>query len=368
MDREGVTFDLVTQRFLKNRWNTELGKRVLEEVIEGLKSGVEVRAILDNYVLEHPENQDPYGHPYYPKSAMDENSFWVLTHDDLRGIHVYNEIFPNNSSFTVKSLNYARFFGCNFSGTNMERTELSMATFEKCDLEAVCFAGGGGFGTRFIDSNLKNVCYWSSGLIDGDISGSDLRGIYLEDAKLENITVNYSTKLDLDLNLNWKTRSMPVDQIADHLKAYRVAYERAEIWHNVDQYLSLERAANRKYILYPQLKEKLSARGFYRWVSDLMWGYGTGYGTKPSRLILSGFVVSILYSIFFYIAGNPGEDQEFVSSLYFSFTTFATLGYGDLSYGAERWIMRLISTSEAWAGAVLIAAYVGVLGRKVIRH
>jgi hypothetical protein len=368
MDRDGFTFNLVTQRFLKNRWNTEIGKKVLEEVIEGLKNAVEVRAILDDYVLDHPENQDPYGHPYYPKSEMDENSFWVLTHDDLRGIHVYNETFPKNSSFTVKSLNYTRFFGCNFSGTNMERTELSMATFEKCNLKAVCFAYGGGFGTRFIDSNLKNVCYWGSGLIDGDISGSDLRGIYLEDAKLENITVNYSTKLDLSPNLHWKTRNMPVDQIADHLKAYRVAYEKAEIWHNVDQYLSLERAANRKHILYPQLKEEFSVRGLYRWVSDLLWGYGTGYGTKPSRLILSGFVVSILYSIFFYVAGNPGENQGFVSSLYFSFTTFATLGYGDLSYGADRWVLRLISTSEAWAGAVLIAAYVGVLGRKVIRH
>lgn len=368
MDREGFTFDLVTQRFLINRWNTELGKRVLEDVLQGLKNGVDVRAILDDYVLEHPENQDPYGHPYFPTSEMEEGSFWVLTHDDLRGIRVYHETFPKNSSFTVKSLNYARFFGCNFSGTNMERTELSMAIFEKCNLENVCFAGGGGYGTRFIDSNLKNVCYWNSGLIDGDISGSDLRGIYLEDAKLENLTVNYSTKLDLELSLKWKTRSMPAVQIADHLKAFRVAYEKAEIWHNVDQYLNLERAANRKYILYPNLKMKFSVNGCYRWLSDLLWGYGTGYGTKPSRLIFSGIIVSTLYSILFYVAGNPGESQEFVSSLYFSFTTFATLGYGDLSYGPERWVMRLISTSEAWVGAVLIAAYVAVLGRKVIRH
>tara|TARA_R110002012_G_C11532982_1_gene600686 strand:+ start:845 stop:1024 length:180 start_codon:yes stop_codon:yes gene_type:complete len=59
MDTEGFTFDLVTQRFIKNRWETDLGQRVLREVIDGVKNGVEIRAILDSYVLEHPENQDP---------------------------------------------------------------------------------------------------------------------------------------------------------------------------------------------------------------------------------------------------------------------------------------------------------------------
>lgn len=368
MDRDGFTFDLVTQRFLKNRWNTELGQQVLKDVIEGLKNGVEVRAILDGYVLDHPDNQDPYGHPFYPKSEMDEESFWVLTHDDLRGIQVYNETFPKNSSFTVKSLNYSRFYNCNFSGTNMERTELSMATFEKCNLEGVCLAGGGGYGTRFIDSNLKNVCYWNSGLIDGDISGSDLRGIYLESAKLENITVNYSTKLDQVPNLKWKTRSMPSNQVAEHFKSYRIAYDKAEIWHKADQYLNLERKANRQNILFSQIIDEKSVPAFYRWSSDFLWGISTGYGTKPSRLILLGFWVSVLYAMIYYVAGNPGSNSDFVTSLYFSFTTFATLGYGDLSYESSRWFMRLLSTSEAWVGAVLIAAYVGVLGRKVIRH
>lgn len=368
MNKEGFEFDLVTQRFLKNRWETDLGRRVLEEVIEGIKNGVEVRAILDDYVLDHPENQDPYGHPYYPKDAMAEGAFWVLTHDDLRGISVYSETFPKNSSFTVKSLNYSRFHNCQFSKTNMERTELSFATFEKCNMEGVCFAGGGGYGTRFIDSNLRNSCYWRSGLIDGDVSGSDLRGIYLEGAKLENLIVNYSTKLDQSLSVSWKTRLMPLEQIPDHIKAYRIAYEKAELWHEVDIYLNLERKANRQHILFKALRNSCTIKNISHWFTDLSWGLSTGYGTKPSRLLMLGFSVSILYAFLYYLAGNPGDNEDISTSLYFSFTTFATLGYGDLSYCTDRWVMRLISTSEAWFGAILIASYVAVLARKVVRH
>ena len=63
MNRDGFEFDLVTQRFLRNRWETEVGQLVLKEIVEGIKSGTDVRGILDDYVLFHPDNSDPYGHP-----------------------------------------------------------------------------------------------------------------------------------------------------------------------------------------------------------------------------------------------------------------------------------------------------------------
>ena len=86
MDRDGFKFDLETQRFLVNRWQTGIGKRVRDEIISGIKASVEIRGILDEYVLEHPENIEPYGYPMYPKNVIEDSAFWVLTSDDLRGI------------------------------------------------------------------------------------------------------------------------------------------------------------------------------------------------------------------------------------------------------------------------------------------
>ncbi|UWR88312.1 hypothetical protein [Phaeobacter inhibens] len=63
LEKDGFKFDLATQRFLKNRWETAVGEKVRLEIVEGLKSSVENRAILDSYVLDHEDNFDPYGHP-----------------------------------------------------------------------------------------------------------------------------------------------------------------------------------------------------------------------------------------------------------------------------------------------------------------
>lgn len=368
MDTEGFTFDLVTQRFLKNRWGTELGKIVLKEVIDGVKNDVEIRAILDPYVLDHPENRDPYGHPYYPPSQMDENYFWVLTQDDLRGIHVYSESFPQNSSWNAKSLNYSRFHNCDFQNANLERTELSMATFERCNLRGVILAGSGGFGTRFIESNLAEACLWNFGLINGDFSGSDLSDIYLESTTLENIKVNYMTVINGTFAKSWRKRKQLGKELPEYLKSFRVAFETANLWHRVDYFLYLERTENRKHILYEKMCIEKTRATITEWLSDLLWGETTGYGTKPFRLVIISVLVAFVYAVIFQFTGNPASDGSFATSVYFSFTTFSTLGYGDLSYMADRWIMRLLSSSEAIIGATLIATFVGVLSRKVIRH
>lgn len=166
MERDGFKFDLETQRFLINRWDTEVGQRVHDEIISGIKDSVELRAILDNYVLVHPENEDPYAHPFYPKSEMKEGSFWVLTQDDLRGIRIYNEDLSSSPCLEVKALSYSSFYNCNLSNTNIERADLSYARFEKCNMEGVIFAAAGGFSTILLECDLTNACLCQSGFRD----------------------------------------------------------------------------------------------------------------------------------------------------------------------------------------------------------
>lgn len=368
MDREGFEFDLVTQRFLENRWETEQGEQVYKEVIEGIKRGADVRSVLDPYVLDHPDNSDPYGHPYYPIAAMKEGSFWVLTQDDLRGIHIYNEEFPNKVWLGAKSLNYARFYSCLLRDANFERTSLTQTKFEKCNFEKAGFEMSGGYNTKFIDCILKDVSFFNASLIETDFSGSDLSGVYLESAHLEKIKVNYNTTLDTSLTKACGNRKLPDTQEPELLKAIRIAYANSELWHISDGYLYAERIANRKYILWPKAVTDKNASSFATWLKDFLWGFIAGYGVMPSRIWLMGFIVALIFSAIYFLAGNPDGHNGFTTSLYFSFTTFATLGYGDLSYPSSRWLMRLISTGEAWSGAVLISMFVAVVARKILRH
>ncbi|NTV68213.1 MAG: voltage-gated potassium channel [Chlorobaculum sp.] len=368
MDRSGFEFDLVTQRFLKNRWETDLGQHVYKEVLDGIKRGADVRSVLDRYVLDHSENSDPYGHPYYPVSEMEEGRFWVLTQDDLRGIHFYNEVFPEKAYLGKKDLNYARFYNCVMRGADFEMTNLTCAVFEKCNFEKAVFVMAGGYNSKFTNCFLKDACFIDIALREVDFSGADLRNVYFENVYLENIIVDYNTQADSCLRKRWEDRMLPGEQEPELLKAFRMSYAHAELWYNADKYLYLERVANRKYLLWQKTKDNKSLLSFGVWIKDYFWGFIAGYGVKPNRIWFTGFIVALLFSIVFFVAGNPGNDKDFMTSLYFSFTTFATLGYGDLSYKSPRWIMRLISTAEAWTGAVLISMFVALMARKVLRY
>jgi len=371
MEKDGFKFDLVTQRFLVNRWETDLGKRVREEVIEGLKRSVEVRAILDPYVLDQPENIEPYGYPYYPKIAMTKDAFWVLTNDDLRGIHVYSEQFPGSPSFEKKSFSYSDFHNCVLIDVNLDMTDFSYARFEKCNMDGVTFAYSGGFSTRIINYSIKRSCFWMCGFRDCDFRDSDFRGAYFEDVILENLKVNYRTRFDLVLTDRWKQRTMPSEQKADIYRAIRLAYKDAGLWSLMDKYLLQERVAQRKHILFPRVKEEKSIQSFFIWFGSYFSALVSGYSTKPSKVLIIGFIVALFYSLLYIILGTPNHHSKLLSSLleslYFSFTTFATLGLGDVSYGPDFPFLRILSTSEAWIGAISISLFVVVLGRKIFR-
>ena len=191
MEREGFQFDLETQRFIKNRWETEVGQSVLKEIIASIKSPSDLRWTLDEYVLKHKENIDPYGHPIYPKDAMTDGAFWVLTQDDLRGVRFNREDFSNSPSLGKKSLSYSSFYSCNLEKVNLDRSDLSYARLEKCNLKQAYLSNAGGYCVKFIECELQNALMYNSGFIDCDFSSSDLSGAFFDESLFENIKVNY---------------------------------------------------------------------------------------------------------------------------------------------------------------------------------
>ena len=371
MDREGFQFDLETQRFIKNRWDTETGKRVLEKIIESIKSPSDLRWTLDNYVLEHEKNIDPYGHPIYPKDAMTDGAFWVLTQDDLRGAHFKREDFSNTTSLGKKSLSYSSFYSCNLEKVNLDRSDLSYARVEKCNLKEAYLSNAGGHSVRFIECELQNALMYNSAFIDCDFSSSDLVGAFFDASKFENIKVNYLTKFDHNLTVKWEHRNMSTKQKPDILRAIRIGYEKAELWDEADSFLLEEKRAFRKYIVWENMQKSTSFKSIMTWMESFLLDLFSGYATKPMRIIHTGIFISILFTIFYTLQNALATDKTFytslLESLYFSFTTFATLGYGDLSVTDNQPYIRIITTVEAWIGAITIALFVTVLARKVFR-
>ena len=97
-----------------------------------------------------------------------------------------------------------------------------------------------------------------------------------------------------------------------------------------------------------------------------------GYGEHPIRTAISSFLAILLFASLYWVTEclKYPEDihtvfEKITSSLYFSFVTFTTLGLGDIHPVNN--LGRSLVCCEAVIGAFLIALFVVVFARKMIR-
>jgi len=330
MDRNDVCFDTRTQSFLVSRWETEIGQQVLREIVNGIKSSVEIRAILDDYVLEHPENHNSYGYPYYPPDAIKPGEFWVLNSDDLRGVHIYNESFKDTQSLEIKMLAYASFYNCDFTDANIERADLSFTRFEKCAFTRTIFAAAGGFDTRMIDCRANGAVFWDAALRGWDVRGTDFTDAYFEGALLEDLQLNHLTRFDRTPKQAWRSRTMLDAMVPDVLRGVRLAYERAELWSQMDDFLREEKRSERKHILWPQLRKKTSLPALKAWVVSALSDGLSFYGTSPLRVLELQVFAILAFGCAYWGLGTASSDSDpriaLPAALLLSFSKFASLG------------------------------------------
>ncbi len=96
-----------------------------------------------------------------------------------------------------------------------------------------------------------------------------------------------------------------------------------------------------------------------------------GYGERPVRVLLASALVIIICAIFYsqpaaLIYRDGQIVPSFTQSLYFSVTTFTTLGYGDL-YPSADGLCRQLAMAEAITGGFLMALFVVCLAKRFSR-
>ncbi|MGJ3259407.1 MAG: ion channel [Rhodospirillales bacterium] len=370
-DTSGFELDYETQRFVSERWDTEQGELAIREIIEGIKNNVEIRGILDDYVLDWDHPYSTYAYPYYPKEKIHDGHFWLLNNDDLRGIKIFRQEFEDSRSLERKSLAYSAFYNVKFKNMNIHPLDMSQSSFFNCTFDGCNLYQFSGFNILFKDCDFKNStfisCYWHGARIyNSSIAGARIGEFGLKDCELDHLS-----RFDDDVVfVEYEGKSEP-DFATDFYRDLRIAYEKAEIFPLLDRCFLKEQVSRRKFILWPRVRKDRSVKAFSRWLVDYIWSCVSGYGTKPFRLILSSLLISMGYSLVYWQSGTPFSGKQvgpgLLECVYFSFTAFATLGFGDLSYDESSPWLRLLSTSEAWCGAIFLALFVAVMARKLMR-
>lgn len=264
------------------------------------------------------------------------------------------------------------------------------AEFAQADVSDIDFTGADLREATFRGANARDATFTRANLEDAVFRDADLRGARFTQAKLDEVEFAESR---IDRATTFGDRSAYETQLvqATDPSKRRELFESATWTYRALQGLANQNARRgQTYELY-QREQDLRRRfawseGYYlfalkaeasRWL--------TGYGINPWRILGVSLFVIVICAVLYpmtggvqevgveraitYTLNEPAEAPRWwiarvlFKSLYFSVTTFATLGYGDFQ-PAGSWA-RALAGVEALLGGLLMALLVVVLARRI---
>ncbi len=288
--------------------------------------------------------------------------------------------FHDDVDFSGTRFDTVIFRKCKFKGS----ADLSGSRYRKADFRNAYFEKGGNFDDCIFE--------------DGDFSHASIQYVSFRRVKLDNVLFT-DAQLEFayfsdGIWLNDPTRSLfrkVYDLISVSDERYIIREEKEAM---AKEGKTRENALRRAEGTYRRIKHSLNNEGKYDsagefyihemrmkrdryklerrylgWLGMWLYAFTTGYGEKWRNVIMTALFIIFSYSIFYYLAeaitrGSANYSPNYWESLYFSFVTFTTLGYGDYRPYSE---YQLIAVTEAFIGAFTIALFVLVFGRKVMR-
>lgn len=326
----------------------------------------------------------------------------------------------SEANFKESDLSGASLMQAELSGTDLKDADLSEATLVSANISEANLRGadlseancrGVVFsGVDLRDATFNAACDSNQGPNDSSPTlkdaqfedGSDLRGTDFSGAKLyqtafRDVRINDDTifgiedgnrgracRYDYDPNA-----TVSIDDDTDRLRAAAWTYRRLESLFDANAMDQRARNAHirKEEAQRSQAKDSWSESriGWFRdYLVPTVSYHLHRHGESVSRLLGASailiFVCGLLYSVTgvarenpdttFNLAVNelnslPTVGIDLLNGLYFSIITFSTIGYGD--YYPSSPVSQLLVGIESLAGAVFIALFVFVLGRRVAR-
>ena len=295
-------------------------------------------------------------------------SWCLLEHADLSGANLSHSNLSSsslrkadlsNSVLIHADLSLADLEGANLTNADLRSTELYGANLSGANIFNADFRGAKLYGINL--RNVKNLRYAKfDRVVVEEIRGDKLA----KEGKFNEAIESYNRAIDVYLLLK---KLFTEHGIYDRASIYsigewrvrgkiqRIAY-RALTSQHIENFLPITVKFRKRWVAFLE--------GHLRWIVNRTLYLTSSYGESPFRVLLTTMFVIFLYGWLYWILNAVRGARSFLENLYFSVVTFTTVGYGDYIPKSQYY---LLAVSEAFIGAFLMAFFVVVLSRKVIR-
>ncbi|WP_297501572.1 pentapeptide repeat-containing protein [Thermococcus sp.] len=296
------------------------------------------------------------------------NIGWAgLYEADLSGVRA------ERADFTSADLRNADLSGASLIGADLSLADLSGANLTRADLR----------GTELYGTNLNGVS-----LVGADLRGAKLYGVsisgargieyarldttvveekegdrLLKEGKFSDAVEAYRKALSVYISLKtlFRGRGLYGKASAYSVGEWRVRGKIQRIAHRhprpaeLAEFVPITGGSGRKWLI--------AFEGKLRYWANVLYRLASNYGESPLRILATTVVVIGIFAFIYWMGGGI-ESNSARNALYFSVVTFTTVGYGDIVPKAG---YQLVAAAEAFIGAFMMAFFVVVISRKIIR-
>ena len=316
---------------------------------------------------EHVDREAYVSALHHRLETLPRNSAFPL---NLKKVHAADLNFSGldirGSSFSQAHITGGSFIGADLSESDMIGARISSCDFVGSDIYCANFTKAIISSSSFSHSDLRGSCFAEAHFRDTDFMGAILFDCILWNADLSgarnikksNFNNPSGGKRLPDCHLSEKNALAAYESygnVKHHF--YRNGFYEAGRWAAYRE-LTMER----KHFF-----EKKDPRYIPSLLMDLL----SGYTEKPNRVIVSSLLIITVFGVLYHwfnvpVCNTPnacGGKISLWDSLYFSFITFTTVGYGDFTPRPVIWF-RLLACVEAFSGPFMAGLYIFTLTRR----
>ena len=244
----------------------------------------------------------------------------------------------------------AKFSHCDFVGGELQGSTFTRALFNHCSFSHSDFGK-----SYFVEAHFKEVDFMGASLCGAVLWNADIMGA--NNLKRKNFFDPESSGKKPKTYLS-ETNTLMANESYRNLKRY---FYQKGLTEDASWAAYRELTMERKHFF--ETKD-------IRFVPSLFMDILSGYTEKPVRVILSSLGIVLIFGFAYFLldAVRPTvENSEgpvgFWNSIYFSFITFTTVGFGDFIPKTFLWVKILVAM-EAFSGPFMAGLFIFTLTRR----